>query len=113
MGYIFKFVNSTMQEPGCHENYPTIVVIVSNLVSLMIYGIGAYILYKFSLIWVIWYVLFILLLEYRLLSRHCVDCYYYKKTCAFLERLCQFSIFSQRPAVAVQSKKDHAERYYP
>ena len=52
-----------MQEPGCHENYPTIVVIVSNLVSLMIYGIGAYILYKFSLIWVIWYVLFILLLE--------------------------------------------------
>ena len=72
-----------MQEPGCHEKYPTIVVVVSNLVSVLIYGIGAYILYKFSLIWVICYVLFILLLEYRLLSRHYVDCYYYGKTCAF------------------------------
>ena len=72
-----------MQEPGCHENYPTKIVIASNLVSLLIYGIGAYILYKFSLIWVIGYVLFILLLEFRLLSRHCVDCYYYGKTCAF------------------------------
>ena len=72
-----------MQEPGCHENYPTMIVVVSNLLSLLIYGIGAYILYKFSLIWVIIYVLFILLLEFRLLSRHCVDCYYYGKTCAF------------------------------
>jgi hypothetical protein len=72
-----------MQEPGCHENYPTKIVIASNLVSFLIYGIGAYILYRFSLIWVIGYVLFILLLEFRLLSRHCVDCYYYGKTCAF------------------------------
>jgi hypothetical protein len=81
--YIFKSVYSAMQEPGCHENYPTMIVIGSNLVSLLIYGIGAYILYKFSLIWAICYVLFILLLEFRLLSRHCVDCYYYGKTCAF------------------------------
>ena len=72
-----------MQEPGCHEKYPPLIVIASNLVSLLIYGIGAYILYKFGLIWVIGYVLFILLLEFRLLSRHCVDCYYYGKTCAF------------------------------
>lgn len=72
-----------MQEPGCYENYPTMIVVVSNLLLLLIYGIGAYILYKFSFIWVIIYVLFILLLEFRLLSRHCVDCYYYGKTCAF------------------------------
>jgi hypothetical protein len=72
-----------MQEPGCHEKYPILIVIASNLVSLLIYGIGAYILYRFSLIWVIGYVFFILLLEFRLLSRHCVDCYYYGKTCAF------------------------------
>ncbi len=72
-----------MQEPGCHEKYPTAIVVVSNLVSLLIYGIGAYILYRFSLIWAILYVLFILLLEFRLVSRHCVDCYYYGKTCAF------------------------------
>ena len=71
-----------MQEP-CHENYPMKTVFVSNLVSYLIYGIGAYILYRLSLVLVIGYVLFILLLEFRLLSRHCTDCYYYGKTCAF------------------------------
>jgi len=72
-----------MQEPGCHEKYPIPIVIVSNLVSLLIYGIGAFILSQFGLIWVISYVLFIIFLEFRLLSRHCVNCYYYGKTCAF------------------------------
>ena len=72
-----------MQEPGCYDNYPATIVIVSNGVSFLIYAIGAYILYRFSLIWVIGYLLFILLLECRLLGRHCVDCYYYGRTCAF------------------------------
>jgi hypothetical protein len=72
-----------MGEPGCHEQYPAVIVVLSNLVSLLIYGIGAYILYRFSLILVTIYLLFILLLEFRLLGRHCVDCYYYGRTCAF------------------------------
>jgi hypothetical protein len=72
-----------MQEPGCKEKYPVAIVIASNLVSLLIYGTGAYILSRFSIIWVIAYVLFILVLEFRLLGGHCVDCYYYGKTCAF------------------------------
>ncbi len=72
-----------MQEPGGYDNYPTLIVIGSNILSLLIYVIGAFILSRFSLIWVICYVLFILLLEFRLLSGHCVDCYYYGKTCAF------------------------------
>jgi len=72
-----------MQEPGCIENYPLAIVIGSNLLSLLIYVIGAFILLQFSIIWVICYVIFILLLEFRLLSGHCVDCYYYGRTCAF------------------------------
>ena len=72
-----------MQEPGGYENYPTLIVIGSNLLSFLIYVIGAIILYNFSFIWVICYILFILFLEFRILSRHCVDCYYYGKTCAF------------------------------
>lgn len=72
-----------MQGTGCYENYPARIVVLSNLVSLLIYVIGAYILYRFSLIWAVIYVIFILLLEFRLLSRHCTDCYYYGKTCAF------------------------------
>jgi len=72
-----------MQEPGCRENYPVATVIGSNLVSLLIYIIGAIILFQFSIIGVIAYVIYILILEFRLLSSHCVDCYYYGKTCAF------------------------------
>jgi hypothetical protein len=72
-----------MQEPGCRENYPLAIVIGSNLVSLLIWIMGTIILWQFGIIWVIVYVLFILFLEFRLLSGHCVDCYYYGKTCAF------------------------------
>lgn len=72
-----------MQEPDFFENYPTRIVIGSNLVSFLIYGIGAYILYKSGLIWITCYLLFILFLEFRLLGRHCVDCYYYGRACAF------------------------------
>ena len=72
-----------MQEPDCHENYPATTVIASNLVSFLIYGIGVYILYQSGLIWVIGYILFILLLEFRLMRGHCVDCYYYGRICAF------------------------------
>jgi hypothetical protein len=72
-----------MQEPGCYEDYPVAIVIGSNLLSLLIYGIGAGILYQYGLIWLIGYILYILILEFRLLSGHCVDCYYYGKTCAF------------------------------
>ena len=48
-----------MQEPGCHETYPVQIVIASNLVAFMIYGIGAWILYQFGLTWVIGYGVFI------------------------------------------------------
>lgn len=72
-----------MQEPAFLEQYPLPIVIVSNLVSILIYVIGAYLLSGFGIVWVVAYVLVILMLEYRLLCRHCVDCYYYGKTCAF------------------------------
>jgi len=74
---------SNMQDKCCLETYPIPVVIVSNLVSFLIYGIGAYILFKLSLFLVICYVLYILILEFRLIHGHCVDCYYYGKICAF------------------------------
>jgi hypothetical protein len=77
------FVSSSMQDPQCRENYPASIVLVSNLVSFIIYGIGAAILSGFGLVWVIIYILFILLLEFRVMRGHCVDCYYYGKTCAF------------------------------
>jgi len=72
-----------MQEPDGKENYPGWMVFVSNLLSLLIYGIGVYILLQSGIIWVTAYLIFILILEFRLISGHCTDCYYYGKTCAF------------------------------
>jgi hypothetical protein len=72
-----------MQVPCCRENYPAAIVIGSNLLSFLIWGIGAFILFRFSTILVACYVIFVLILEFRLVSGHCTDCYYYGKTCAF------------------------------
>jgi hypothetical protein len=72
-----------MQETGGKENYPPWIVLVSALLSLLMYGIGMYILMQYGIIWVFCYVVFILIFEYRLISGHCTDCYYYGRTCAF------------------------------
>ena len=72
-----------MQEPGCKENYPLWMVFVADLLSLLIYGIGAYILFQSGIIWAIVYLIFVFIFEFRLISGHCRDCYYYGKTCAF------------------------------
>ena len=70
-------------DPDGKENYPLWIVFTSNLVSLLIYGIGVYILFRSGIIWVIAYLIFILIFEFRLISRHCPDCYYYGRTCTF------------------------------
>jgi len=72
-----------MSEVECHENYPIQIVILSNFMSLSIYGIGAYILASLFVWLIIPYLLYVLWLEARVLRRSCVNCYYYGKVCAF------------------------------
>lgn len=72
-----------MRKEQYYENYPFCVVFLSSLVSIAIYLIGAFIIYQVGFIWLILYLAFIGALEFRLLKGHCVNCYYYGKTCAF------------------------------
>jgi hypothetical protein len=72
-----------MQEPQGYERYPARILVASNLLSLSICLIGAFLVYQFGLVWAVLYVLFVLGLECRVAGRHCVDCYYYGKICAF------------------------------
>lgn len=72
-----------MKKEECFENYPFWIVLVSNLVSIAIYLIGAFIVYQIGITWMILYVIYIFILEFRLIRGHCVNCYYYGKTCAF------------------------------
>jgi hypothetical protein len=72
-----------MEISKTHENFPAWIVIQSNLVSILIYISGFLITLQLDLIVAILYLIFILALEYRLLSKHCVNCYYWGKTCGF------------------------------
>jgi hypothetical protein len=72
-----------METARVFENYPVRILVLSNFVSLIIYSSGFYIMLQTGLIIAGAYLLFILLLEYRLISRHCTGCYYWGKTCGF------------------------------
>jgi hypothetical protein len=72
----------TAPDPS-YENYPARVVLASNLLTFAIYVIGAFIVSQLGLIPLFVFILYILLLEIRLVKGHCVSCYYYGKACAF------------------------------
>jgi len=65
-----------------YENYPFWIIALSNMLSISIYAIGAYIIYQAGIIWLVLYLLYILFLEIKLLI-HCANCFYYGKYCSF------------------------------
>ena len=66
-----------------YEKYPLWIVLISNFVSVATYAIGAYVMFRAGIIWLILYILYIAWIEFRLLRGSCKGCYYYGKTCAF------------------------------
>ena len=72
-----------METSKTHDNFPARIVILSNLVSTLIYITGFMIIFRIGWIAAVLYLGYILALEYRLLSKHCINCYYWGKTCGF------------------------------
>jgi hypothetical protein len=72
-----------MKRPEPLDSYHLWIILISNLLSLFVWCIGAFIICQFGLVWLVIYILYILFLEIRLLKTHCVDCYYYGRYCAF------------------------------
>jgi hypothetical protein len=72
-----------MGQSETFENYPWSTIVISNLVSVGIYLIGAFIIYQLGLGWLLIYLLYIFWLELRLLKKSCTGCYYYGKYCAW------------------------------
>ena len=68
---------------GCFENYPLWMVVLTNVFSLSIYLIGLYIFYRIDILFAALFALYILFIEFRLLTKSCRNCYYYGKLCAF------------------------------
>jgi hypothetical protein len=71
------------RETACYENYPVNIVIIANLLSIAIYAIGFYILFKLWWVCSVIYLVYCAFLEIKLLSKSCTHCYYYGKCCAF------------------------------
>jgi hypothetical protein len=72
-----------MEKTRTFNNFPISTVILSNLVSILIYTSGLIITLQSGWIFAALYLAFILAFEYRLLSKHCINCYYWGKTCGF------------------------------
>jgi len=72
-----------MEQPKTFENYPCTIIIISNLVSIAIYLIGAFIIFQLGIIWLLLYLIYILGFGIHLLKKSCTNCYYYGKYCAF------------------------------
>ena len=72
-----------MEISKTYENFPTWVVVLSNLVSITTLVLGILILTGLHWIAAVSYFVLISVLEYRLLSNHCTSCYYWDKTCGF------------------------------
>ena len=78
-----------MEPTKTYEKFPAWIVLLSNLVAISIYAIGAYIIAGFGIIFAILYLLYCLWIELKVLRGSCVDCYYYGKVCGFGRgRLC-------------------------
>jgi hypothetical protein len=70
-----------METTKTYENYPVWFVFLSNLLTLPIYFLGAYIIWDFGWIYALLYISYCLALEIRLCMMSCIDCFYYGKLC--------------------------------
>ena len=64
-----------------YESFPKAIVLLSTLFSLTIYALGIFILSSLSKWLALFYVLYCIWLEFRILKKSCVNCYYYGKRC--------------------------------
>lgn len=70
-----------MQNNKAYENFPIWIPLLSCVLSLSIYALGAYIFWLLGIAFIILYIIFCLWIELRILKLSCVNCYYYGKIC--------------------------------
>lgn len=70
-----------MNAPECYEQYPRWIVAISVGLSLAIYAIGAVILARFGILYLIAFLAYCAWVEFKVMKTSCVRCYYYGKRC--------------------------------
>lgn len=77
------------------NKYPIRIVFFSNLLSILIYTAGIIILQEFGWLYVGLFVVYLIILEIRLLRFHCPNCYYYGRVCAFGKGILSSKLFKK------------------
>ena len=72
-----------MSDDKFYENFPAGIIFLANAVSILLYACGLFICYQSHWLVAVFYLLYISLMEFRLLGKHCINCYYYGKFCGF------------------------------
>ncbi|HPI20530.1 MAG TPA: hypothetical protein PKY56_09185 [Candidatus Kapabacteria bacterium] len=72
-----------MEKLNTYEKYPVWIIVLSNCVFIVIYLLGFLIILEIGFVFALFYLFYILFLEYRLIKNHCTDCYYFGKACGF------------------------------
>jgi hypothetical protein len=70
-----------IMEIQTYDSFPKFIVLITTLFSLAVYALGIFILARFGLWLVVLYILYCMWLEFRILQKSCVNCYYYGKRC--------------------------------
>ncbi len=84
-----------MESNKTYEKFPIWIVLVSNLLSISLYGLGFLVIFNLGWLFALIYLVYILILEFRIIKTHCVDCYYYGKTCGFGKGLISSWLFKK------------------
>jgi hypothetical protein len=72
-----------MEKANYLEKYPYRIVLLTSLQAIFMYGLGFLIMYNWLPLIAFLYLAFVLVLEFRLIRYHCVNCYYWGKICGF------------------------------
>ncbi len=70
-----------MKRDTCYENYPSWIPAIAIFFQLSVTLTGVVIISRLGSIWLILYLIYIGILEFRLLKKSCTSCYYYGKIC--------------------------------
>lgn len=77
------FISDITMQEKIYDTYPRRIVLISNLNTVIIYAIGASIIFQIGNGRGIAYIIFLIYMEFRLLQKSCRNCRYYGKYCAF------------------------------
>ncbi len=72
-----------MMPTNTYENFPFRTVFISNALSLGIYVSGILVMTYLGWIIALLFLIYVVILELRVIRFHCIHCYYWGKTCGF------------------------------